>query len=94
MTVVLGPDDAIDPGWATARSVTEVSDLVRAGRTVAVTLPEDATEAVATAAVFAWAGARVFRATPETARDVRLAVEMTECLAGRRPPALTRRGLA
>ncbi|MGI5492440.1 hypothetical protein [Microtetraspora malaysiensis] len=94
MTVVLGPDDAIDPGWVMAGSMMEVSDLVRAGRTVVVTLPEEPTEAVAAAAVFAWAGARVFRATPGTARDVRLAVEMTESLAGRRPPALTRRGLA
>ncbi|GLW97726.1 hypothetical protein [Microtetraspora sp. NBRC 16547] len=94
MTLVLGPDDPIDLEWAPADSMTEVSDLVRAGRTVVVTLPDDPTEAVAAAAVFAWAGARVFRATPETARDVRLAVEMTESLAGRRPPALTRRGLA
>ncbi|MBB2913504.1 hypothetical protein FHS43_004808 [Streptosporangium becharense] len=44
------------------------------------------------ASVCAWAGARVFRtARPD---QVRLAVEMADSLAGRRPPALTRRGLA
>ncbi len=53
----------------------------------------DAEAAELTAAsICAWAGARVFRT--ERVDQVRLAVEMTDSLAGRRPPALTRRGLA
>ncbi|WP_436763909.1 hypothetical protein [Streptosporangium sp. V21-05] len=53
----------------------------------------DAEAAELTAAsICAWAGARVFRT--DRVERVRLAVEMTDSLAGRRPPALTRRGLA
>lgn len=53
----------------------------------------DAEAAELTAAsICAWAGARVFRT--DRVEQVRLAVEMTDSLAGRRPPALTRRGLA
>lgn len=95
--VVIGPGDPGDPGWAEARSIAEIEELVRAGRTVAVTpaaLGGDGGEAaeLAVASVCAWAGARVFRT--DRPGQVRLAVEMTESLAGRRPPALTRRGLA
>ncbi|WP_211592988.1 hypothetical protein [Microbispora sp. H10836] len=90
MTRVIGPDDETEPGWVEAASLPEVSALARAGRTVVVTLPGDETEAVAAAAAFAWAGASVFR----TSHDVRQALDMTEALLGRRPPALTRRGLA
>ncbi|MBG0815104.1 hypothetical protein [Planomonospora sp. ID82291] len=55
--------------------------------------PEDDEAAeLAAASICAWLGARVFRtARPD---QVRLAVAMTESLAGRRPPALARRGLA
>ncbi|WP_051752036.1 hypothetical protein [Streptosporangium amethystogenes] len=71
--------------------------LAAAGRTgeVAVTAEDgrDAEAAELTAAsICAWAGARVFRT--DRREQVRLAVEMTDSLAGRRPPALTRRGLA
>jgi len=53
----------------------------------------DAEAAELTAAsICAWAGARAFRTN--RVEQVRLAVEMTDALAGRRPPALTRRGLA
>ncbi|MDP9865165.1 MULTISPECIES: hypothetical protein [Streptosporangium] len=94
---VIGPDDPGGPDWAEAHSITEIEELVRAGRTVAVTpaaLAGDDREAaeLAAASICAWAGARVFRTTRPD--QVRLAVEMTESLAGRRPPALTRRGLA
>ncbi|MEU4406688.1 hypothetical protein AB0F88_19385 [Streptosporangium sp. NPDC023963] len=59
----------------------------------AVVRERDAEAAELTAAsICAWAGARVFRT--DRADQVRLAVEMTDSLAGRRPPALTRRGLA
>ena len=90
MTRVIGPEEETEPGWAEAASLPEVSALVRAGRTVVVTLPADETEALAAAAAYAWAGASVFR----TSHDVRQALDMTEALLGRRLPALTRRGLA
>ncbi|MEU4831481.1 hypothetical protein [Streptosporangium sp. NPDC023615] len=101
--VVLGPGDEDDPGWTWARSAGEVEELVHAGHTVAVVpallagVPSgdgpDAEAAELTAAsICAWLGARVFRT--DRPGQVRLAVEMTESLAGRRPPALTRRGLA
>ncbi|MBG0833453.1 hypothetical protein HS041_37770 [Planomonospora sp. ID67723] len=94
---VIGPDDDGGPGWVEARSLAEIERLAAAGHTVAVTPAElagDGDEAaeLAAASICAWLGARVFR----TARPdrVRLAVEMTDSLAGRRPPALARRGLA
>ncbi|SFK14561.1 hypothetical protein SAMN05216275_11872 [Streptosporangium canum] len=95
--VVLAPDEPGEPDWAEAHSIAEIEELVRAGRTVAVTpaaLTGDGSEAaeLAAASVCAWAGAWVFRTTRPA--QVRLAVEMTESLAGRRPPELTRRGLA
>jgi hypothetical protein len=95
--VVLGPDDQGESDWVEAHSIAEIGGLVRAGRTVAVTpavLAGDDDEAaeLTAASICAWAGARVFRTNrPE---QVRLAIEMTDSLAGRRPPALTRRGLA
>ncbi|GAA3105900.1 hypothetical protein [Streptosporangium carneum] len=94
---VLAPGDQGDPSWAEAESIAEIEELARAGRTVVVTPAEiagDAGEAaeLAAASLCAWAGARAFRTTRPD--QVRLAVEMTESLAGRRPPTLTRRGLA
>jgi hypothetical protein len=90
MTVVIGPGDDLEPGWVEATSLPEVSALAAAGRTVVVTLPDDETEAIAAAAAYAWAGASVFRTT----HSVRQALDMTEAILGRRPPLLTRRGLA
>ncbi|GGQ21332.1 hypothetical protein [Streptosporangium pseudovulgare] len=96
--VVIGPGDPDDPGWVEARSVAEIAGLARAGHTVVVTpaalvgdAAEDAAE-LAVAAVCVWAGARVLRTTRPG--PVRQAAEMADALAGRRPPALTRRGLA
>ncbi|MET8144695.1 hypothetical protein ABZU32_30700 [Sphaerisporangium sp. NPDC005288] len=90
--LVTGSDRPLDPSWAVARSAAEVERLAGAGRTVVVTLSGDETAQLAAAAVFAWLGARVFRTDHE--EQVRRAVDMTESLAGRRPPALARRGLA
>ncbi|GIH98929.1 hypothetical protein [Planobispora takensis] len=102
--MVIGPDDGGEAGWVEARSVAEIERLVRAGHTVVVTpgelagaqdgrSPDDEEAAeLAAASVCAWLGARVFRTSRPG--QVRLAVEMTESLAGRRPPALARRGLA
>jgi hypothetical protein len=95
--VVLGPDDQGESDWVEAHSISEIEEFVRAGRTVAVTpavLAGDDDEAaeLTAASICAWTGARVFRTNRPD--QVRLAVEMTDSLAGRRPPALTRRGLA
>jgi hypothetical protein len=94
--VVLGPSDPGEPGWVEAGSVAEVGEHARAGRTVVVTPADlggtDEAAELAAACVCAWLGARVFRtARPE---QVRQALAMTESIAGRRPPTLTRRGLA
>ncbi|MFC4532486.1 hypothetical protein [Sphaerisporangium dianthi] len=90
--LVTGPDTPLDASWVEARSAAEVERHARAGRTVVVTLTGDLTSQLAAAAVFAWLGARVFRTGHE--EQVRQALDMTESLAGRRPPALARRGLA
>ncbi|MEU9888301.1 hypothetical protein [Sphaerisporangium sp. NPDC051011] len=90
--LVIGPDEPLDPSWTEARSTAEVEREAAAGRTVAVTLAGDETAQIAAAAVYAWLGARVFR-TPHVT-GVRQAVDMADSLSGRRPPALTRRGLA
>jgi hypothetical protein len=95
--IVIGLDDLAEPGWVEAGSVAEIEKLALAGKTVVVTPAllagsRDEAAELAAASICAWTGARVFRtARPE---QVRLALDMTESLAGRRPPALTRRGLA
>ncbi|GAA4202188.1 hypothetical protein GCM10022252_58030 [Streptosporangium oxazolinicum] len=76
-----------------ARLAAVISPVPPAGDTEAAAKERDAEAAELTAAsICAWAGARVFRT--DRVEQVRLAVEMTDSLAGRRPPALTRRGLA
>ncbi|MEU4535046.1 hypothetical protein AB0G15_09285 [Streptosporangium sp. NPDC023825] len=74
-----------------AASVENVENSGDAGNAAARERDAEAAELTA-ASICAWAGARVFRT--DRADQVRLAVEMTDSLAGRRPPALTRRGLA
>ncbi|GII93097.1 hypothetical protein [Sinosporangium siamense] len=98
--VVLTLDAPRDPAWVEARSVDEIETLVRDGHTVLVTPAallgggDTAGEAaeLAAASVCAWLGARIFRTARPDA--VRQALDMTDSLAGRRPPAVTRRGLA
>ncbi|WP_230882429.1 hypothetical protein [Planomonospora sp. ID91781] len=78
-----GPAEA-PAGTANATGMADAAASEKAG--------DDEAAELAAAAVCAWLGARVFRtARPD---QVRLAVAMTESLAGRRPPALARRGLA
>ncbi|WP_030451829.1 hypothetical protein [Herbidospora cretacea] len=63
--------------------------------TETIELPADLDEAIAVAAVATWRGPAVFRlADPAHAEAIEQAVAMTEAIAGRRPPALARRGLA
>ncbi|MDR8412675.1 hypothetical protein MTP10_28585 [Nonomuraea sp. 3-1Str] len=89
---VVAPGASPDPAWTPAGSPAEAAALARAGATVLVTLPPELDAALAAAAVYCWHGARVF--VTEHTDQVRLALEMTESLAGRRPPALARRALA
>lgn len=89
---MLAPGAPVDDAWATARTPAQTAELARSGVTVLVTLPADLDAALAAASVHCWLGARVF--VTEHTTQVRLALDMTESLAGRRPPTLTRRGLA
>ncbi|MCG5216690.1 hypothetical protein [Streptosporangium sp. KLBMP 9127] len=94
--LVIGLSDPGDPDWVEAGSVAEIERHVLAGRTIVVVPARlggsDEAAEMAAACVCAWLGARVFRTSrPE---QVGQALAMTESLAGRRPPALTRRGLA
>jgi hypothetical protein len=68
------------------------TDLPPAPPGIAGAVPTGAAEEVALAAVYAWAGARVFvTAHPER---VRRALDMVASVRGERPPAAVRRGLA
>ncbi|GAA4098181.1 hypothetical protein [Nonomuraea soli] len=81
-----------EPDWVQAHTPSEAARLSAEGRTALVRLPGQLDAALAAASVFRWHGATIF--VTEHTDQVGLAVEMTDCLAGRRPPALTRRGLA
>ncbi|MEV0591550.1 hypothetical protein [Nonomuraea cavernae] len=89
---LVAPGEPLDPAWTPATSPAQAAALARAGATVLVTLPDELDAALAAAAIYCWHGAQVF--VTEHTDQVRLALDMTESLAGRRPPALTRRGLA
>ncbi|MEV2267516.1 hypothetical protein [Nonomuraea africana] len=90
--VVLAPDEREQPTWTPADTLLEVRERAADGATVLVRLPARLDAALAAAAVFRRAGAGVF--VTEHTDQVRLALEMTDCLSGTRPPTLTRRGLA
>nr|WP_062339039.1 hypothetical protein [Herbidospora sakaeratensis] len=63
--------------------------------TETIELPADLDEAIAVAALAAWRGpAQFLVADPAHAEAIGQAVAMAEAIAGRRPPALARRGLA
>lgn len=86
------PGAPADQAWVTAHSPDEAARLAATGATVLVTLPPQLDAALAAAAVYCWRGARIF--VTEHTEPVQQALAMTESLAGRRPPELTRRGLA
>ncbi|MFI6598820.1 hypothetical protein ACIBHX_21400 [Nonomuraea sp. NPDC050536] len=92
MPALVTPGAPWDPAWTQARTPAEAAELSAGGATVLVTLPSRLDAALAAAAVYFWHGARVF--VTEYTDEVRQALEMTDSLAGNRPPALTRRGLA
>lgn len=102
-----GPDfEIVDPRAVVAGAtdaghqppVGRVRDLASAGHRVLVRcdpdgdVADDVARVVATVAVYAWAGARVF-ATAHP-REARQAVDMVAAVLGLRPPAVARRGLA
>jgi dihydropteroate synthase len=76
-------------GWPVLVSLSR-KDFV--GETLDLPVPERLTGTLATTAVSAWLGARVFRAHDVAA--TRQVLDMVASLAGTRPPAVSRRGLA
>ena len=73
--------------------VAEVAEVAAAGWPVLVSLPDlDVAGSLATAAVAAWAGARVFRV--RRVRETRRALRMVSAICGDIPPAYAVRGLA
>jgi hypothetical protein len=83
-----GPDPAAEPGPPGPSALVD-ADAV-AARGAAGDAPVAAV--VAVAAVSAWLGAAAVRT--RHVRAARRAIDMTASIAGRRPPALTTRGLA
>ncbi|MFF5263151.1 hypothetical protein ACFY4C_29835 [Actinomadura viridis] len=93
------PDGMADAG--TAPPADRVAELVAAGRPVLVTLAAEPGGAggpdsglLAAASVYAWLGVRGFRAPESQLPALRQVLDMVASIQGRRPPALTRRGLA
>ncbi|MFI6296281.1 hypothetical protein ACIBEJ_32125 [Nonomuraea sp. NPDC050790] len=89
---LVAPGTRVDPSWTRAGSPAEAAHLVATGKVVVVELPADLNPALAAAAVYRWHGTQIFITHHHD--EVRQAIDMTDSLAGRRPPALTRRGLA
>lgn len=82
-------DELVAGGWPVLVSLSN-KDFV--GETLDLPVAERLAGTLATTAVCAWLGARVFRAHQVAA--TRQALDMVESLAGSRPPAVARRGLA
>ncbi|MFR9754602.1 dihydropteroate synthase [Streptomyces sp. TR06-5] len=78
-----------DTGWPVLVSLSN-KDFV--GETLDRPLKERLTGTLATTAVSAWLGARVYRV--HEVAETRQVVDMVAALAGHRPPAVARRGLA
>jgi dihydropteroate synthase len=81
--------ELVDTGWPVLVSLSN-KDFV--GETLDVPLEERLVGTLATTAVCAWLGARVFRA--HNVAETRQAVDMVASIRGDRPPAVARRGLA
>jgi dihydropteroate synthase len=81
--------ELVATGWPVLVSLSN-KDFI--GETLDVPVPQRLTGTLATTAVAAWLGARVFRAhqVPET----RQVLDMVSAIEGGRPPAVARRGLA
>jgi hypothetical protein len=86
------PADVLDAG--TDPDAAAVERAVRGGGPVLVSLSGSGPGLLAAAAVYAWLGARVFRAPEGAVEELRQVLDMVASIRGDRPPALTRRGLA
>jgi dihydropteroate synthase len=82
-------DALVETGWPVLVSLSN-KDFV--GETLDVPLGGRLTGTLATTAVSAWLGARVFRA--HEVRETREVLDMVASIRGDRPPAVARRGLA
>jgi dihydropteroate synthase len=82
-------DELVLTGWPVLVSLSN-KDFV--GETLAVPLDERLIGTLASTAVCAWLGARVYRA--HEVRETREVLEMVAAIRGDRPPAVARRGLA
>ena len=81
--------ELVDTGWPVLVSLSN-KDFV--GETLDRPVPERLVGTLATTAVSAWMGARVFRA--HNVRETRDTLDMVATIRGDRAPAVTRRGLA
>ena len=81
--------ELVASGWPVLVSLSN-KDFV--GETLDRPVPERLTGTLATTALCAWMGARVFRA--HNVRETRETLDMIASIRGERPPAVTRRGLA
>ena len=82
-------DELVATGWPVLVSLSN-KDFV--GETLDVPVEERLVGTLATTAVSAWLGARVFRA--HNVRETREVLDMVASIRGDRPPAVARRGLA
>jgi dihydropteroate synthase len=82
-------DEMTDTGWPVLVSLSN-KDFV--GETLDTPLRGRLTGTLATTAVSAWLGARVYRV--HEVAETRQVLEMVAAIAGHRPPAVARRGLA
>jgi dihydropteroate synthase len=83
--------------WPPSEAIRRLEDTVAAGWPVLVSVPEPSGDGgpagiLAIAAVWAWLGARVFRA--DQVAQTRRALDMVSAIRGDRPPARALRGLA
>jgi dihydropteroate synthase len=81
--------ELVDTGWPVLVSLSN-KDFV--GETLDLPVPERLVGTLATTAVCAWTGARVFRA--HNVSETRQVLDMVATIRGTRPPRATRRGLA
>ena len=81
--------EMVDTGWPVLVALSN-KDFV--GETLNVPVEERVDGTLATTAVSAWLGARVFRA--HQVRQTRQVLDMVASIRGDRPPAVARRGLA
>lgn len=81
-------NELVDTGWPVLVAVSH-KDFI--GEALDVPLDQRGEGTLATLAVAAWLGARVFRV--HDVRAARRALDMVAAITGRRPPAVSRRGL-